>query len=226
MLRRLVVIGDIHTEATRLAHVLEHAAQSKPDAVLSVGDIVDGPEDSARCIELLRDHGVLAVRGNHERWLLAGSMRCDPFEGPAWCLEWLAQLPATRRFDTPAGPLLLGHGIGASDMPRLYPDETDEGLEFHDALWELVNARDIQICIGGHTHQRMLRRFDHFLFMNPGTLARADEPGFLEIDLESGLGRWYWVDLDGVERGEKVNLAKVPVEPSRPVAPGNLSRSW
>lgn len=111
-------------------------------------------------------------------------------------------------------------------MPRLYPDEHDVALEFHDALWELVNARDIEICIGGHTHQRMLRRFDHFLFMNPGTLARADQPGFLEIDLESGLGRWYWVDLDGVKRGEKVDLAQVPVEPSRRVAPGNLSRSW
>ena len=215
------MIGDIHTEATLLEHVLEHAARTRPDAVLSVGDIVDGPEDAARCIELLRDHQVLAVRGNHERWLLADSPRSDRFEAPAWCREWLAGLPATRRFDTPAGPLLLGHGIGASDMPRLYPDDSGEALQFHDALWELVNARDVKLCIGGHTHQRMLRRFDHFLFLNPGTLARRDHPGFLEIDLESGLGRWYWVDpVDGVERGERIDLREVPTEPSRRVHQG------
>lgn len=53
MLARLVLIGDVHTEATRLAH----AARTGPDAVLCMGDVVDGPEDVGRCIALLREHG-------------------------------------------------------------------------------------------------------------------------------------------------------------------------
>jgi predicted phosphodiesterase len=183
-----------------------------------VGDIVDGPEDAARCIELLRDHQVATVRGNHDRWLLAGNP-LEPFHGPPWTLEWLAALPATRRFDTVAGPLLLGHGIGERDMAKLCPGDTGYQLEYQDELWGLVAGREIEIYVGGHTHERMARRFDHLFVLNPGTLAREDEPGFLELDLEAGLGRWYRVSLEGVTAEGELDLSRVPVEPGRGVAP-------
>jgi predicted phosphodiesterase len=211
VLRRLVLIGDVHTEATRLGHVLAHAAQARPDAVLCVGDIVDGPEDASRCIELLRDHGVETVRGNHERWLLDGSP-LEPFEGPAWTKAWLAALPKTRTFETIAGRLLLGHGVGDHDMTRLTPDDEGYALDSNFALWELVADRDVAIYVGGHTHLRMARRFDQLLVLNPGTLARRDQPGFLEVDLEAGEGRWYRVGLDGVVADGTFALARVPRE--------------
>lgn len=212
MLRRLVLIGDVHTEATRLAHVLDHAARTKPDAVLCVGDIVDGPEDAARCIELLRDHQVATVCGNHDRWLVAGNP-LEPFHGPPWALDWLAALPPTRRFDTIAGPLLLGHGIGARDMARLHAADTGYALEYQDELWALLAAREIELFVGGHTHERMARRFEHLFVINPGTLARKDHPGFLELDLESGRGRWYQVNLDGITPDGELDLGSVPIEP-------------
>jgi predicted phosphodiesterase len=212
VLSRLVIIGDIHTEATRLAAVLAHARAVSADAVLSVGDIVDGPEDAGRCVELLRDHDVITVRGNHERWLVEGNP-LDPFDAPPWVYEWLAALPTTRTLDTVAGRLLLGHGIGDHDMTRLLPDDDGYALDSNFALWELVSDRTCRFFVGGHTHQRMVRRFDDLTVLNPGTLARRDEPGFLEVDLGAGTGRWFRVALDGVTPDGEFLLDRIPREP-------------
>lgn len=207
-LRRLTLIGDVHTEATRLAHVLDHAARAGSDATLCVGDLVDGPEDATRCIELLRDHGVATVRGNHERWLLHGTP-FEPYEPPAWARAWLAALPTTRLFDTIAGRLMLGHGLGTHDMVNLYPDDDGYALAANTPLWKLVGARGCALYVGGHTHRRMIRRFQHLLVLNPGTLARRDAPGFLDVDLEAGLAAWYRVDLDGITADGTVELADI-----------------
>lgn len=213
MLRRLLLIGDVHTEATRLAHVLAHASRTGPDAILCVGDIVDGPEDATRCIELLRDHEVATVRGNHERWLLGGTP-FEPYDAPPWALAWLADLPTSRQFDTVAGRLLLGHGVGDHDMTNLRPDDEGYALDSNFALWELVHDRAVELYVGGHTHRRMIRRFEDLLVLNPGTLARRDQPGFLEVDLEAGIGCWYRVALDGVSPDGTVALADVLREPA------------
>ncbi len=213
MLRRLVLIGDVHTEATRLAQVLGHIERTRPDAVLCVGDIVDGPEDATRCIALLRDHEVVTVRGNHDRWQLAGTPFA-PYDAPAWAWDWLAALPATRLLDTIAGRLLLGHGVGEHDLTKLGPDDTGYALDNNFALWELTTDRTADLYVGGHTHRRMVRRFEDLLVLNPGTLARADEPGFLDVDLEAGVGGWYRVDEDGVTADGTVDLATVRREPA------------
>lgn len=211
MLARLWLIGDVHTEATRLAHVLAHAARAGGDAILCVGDVVDGPEDVVRCVELLREHGVVTVRGNHERWQLADTPYA-PLEAPDWVWRWMASLPASRTLDTVAGPLVLGHGVGAHDMTKLGPDDDGYALDSNFPLWELVTDGLARVLVGGHTHQRMVRRFEDLLVVNPGTLARDDEPGFAELDLAAGRVRWYRVDLGGVRADGEVDLARIPRE--------------
>src|SRR3954471_21755332 len=73
VLTRFAAIGDVHVEDVRLAAVLTHVQEQNVDAILSVGDIVDGPGDVDRTVALLRKHGVYAVRGNHDRWLVEGA---------------------------------------------------------------------------------------------------------------------------------------------------------
>ncbi|HUQ02336.1 MAG TPA: metallophosphoesterase family protein [Kofleriaceae bacterium] len=211
MLARMVVIGDVHTEATRLALVLDHARRAGVDGILCVGDIVDGPEDAARCIELLREHDVITVRGNHERWHLDGTP-LEPLDVPDEARAWMAALPTTRRLETVAGSLLLGHGVGEHDMTRLLPDDEGYALDCNFALWELVSDRAYRFAVGGHTHQRMVRRFDDLTFLNPGTLARRDAPGFLDLDLRAGTGTWFQVDLERVAPDGGFVLDRIPRE--------------
>jgi predicted phosphodiesterase len=188
MLRRALLIGDIHTEHELLRACLAHA--DRVDRVISVGDIVDGPNDPLACVALLRQHGAEVVRGNHERWVIDGHPM-DPFDYPADAVDWFAALPATREYDTPTGRFLLGHGLGGDDMARLHPDTDGYALECLDAWWGLARARRWRWIAGGHTHVAMVRTIDGLTMINPGTLVLDQDPGFMIVDFATGeIERW------------------------------------
>ncbi len=175
---RLGIIGDIHAEAVRLERALAWFARVGVDQVAFVGDVVDGRGDLPRCIALLGD--AIGVRGNHERWFLADTMRMlsdvhriadvDPATVAA-----LSALPPTRTIATPLGPLLLCHGMGDDDMGGLRPDDRGYALDVNDRVQAIVAARSHAIVVAGHTHQRMVRRIGDVTFINAGTLA-GDDP--------------------------------------------------
>lgn len=68
---RLIAIGDVHGCYDELVELLERVAPSARDTVVSVGDMVRKGPSAARCLDLWRERGYLAVRGNNEITLLA-----------------------------------------------------------------------------------------------------------------------------------------------------------
>jgi predicted phosphodiesterase len=188
-LRRIGVIGDIHAEDDRLAAALAHLRALGAERILAVGDIVDrSGGDVDRCCALLASHDVLAVRGNHDRWIVANEMRMlsgahlladlEPSSR-----EFLAALPKTRMLSTVAGDLLLCHAVGEDDMVRLHEDDEGYALTCNDAL-QAVLASGVPLMVCGHTHNPMVRAFAGLTVINAGTLQRDSAPCFLFADLE------------------------------------------
>lgn len=68
---RLIVIGDIHGCYDELVALLDRVRPAAKDTVVSVGDVVTKGPAAARCLDLWRQRGYLAVRGNNEIKLLA-----------------------------------------------------------------------------------------------------------------------------------------------------------
>ncbi|MGZ8709630.1 MAG: metallophosphoesterase [Thermoanaerobaculia bacterium] len=68
---RLIFIGDIHGCYDELVELLDRLAPSDCDAVVSVGDIVTKGPAADRCLDLWRERGYLAVKGNNEIKLLS-----------------------------------------------------------------------------------------------------------------------------------------------------------
>jgi predicted phosphodiesterase len=214
--KRFGLIGDVHAEDERLATALATFAKELVDAVLCVGDLCDGEGDLDRCIALLEEHKALTVTGNHDRWLIAGTMReldhahfLDKLG--AKTVEYIGKLPKTRRIDTAIGPLHLCHGLGKSDM-RVINDR--ESLEFElegggysrkESLARLAIDADTRIIVGGHTHRRWAADAGTLTMVNPGTLKRDNEPGFALLELDGGW-RVRYFDLPSastaVEAGE------------------------
>lgn len=189
------MIGDIHCEDRALEVSLAALFEEGVDAILSVGDIVDGYGDVERTIALLRDRDVMAIRGNHERWFLAGEMRQlgdATHEVTPESRAWLEGLPPTRELQTVRGKLLLCHGVGDDDMAVLTPDSRGYGLQ--TALDALRGRDDVSLVVGGHTHQRMVRNLGAFTFINPGTLHRDFPRGFGLVNLVAE--RVTFFDLD------------------------------
>lgn len=193
-LRRFAALGDLHAEDERLALVLAWLSDQSVDAALAVGDLADGHGDLDRTCALLRRHRVVAVRGNHDRWLLADELRDlrlahrrDDLTPPA--LAFLAGLPPTRRLATCRGDLLLCHGVGDDDMVRLRPRTDGYALAVMDPLHRLLADPALRLLVAGHTHERMVRSFARpagppLVVVNPGTLHRDYVPGLAIVDLE------------------------------------------
>jgi putative phosphoesterase len=208
VLTRFGILGDVHCEDERLARALEVLRGRDVDAILAVGDIVDGYGDVERTVALLDAHDVIAVRGNHERWFITGQMRnlddsTTTLSGDAWA--WVESLPTTRELETSAGKLLLCHGVGEDDMLVLRPDTRGYGLQA--ALTPIRGRDDLSFVVGGHTHIRMVRVLGTGLtFINPGTLHRNWEAGFGLVDLETReVTFWDFVD-DEPRASERIPL--------------------
>ena len=209
---RIGLIGDVHQEDEGLQTALRHLADVGVSGVLCTGDIVDGFGNVWRCMDLLREAGAHLVRGNHDRWLVQNVMRNmpDALEPEALTQAdraWLGGLPATLRFDTELGSLLLCHGLGKNDMGSVTPDDFGYALEVNDDLQALMRESKVEIVVAGHTHRRMVRRFGDLVVINAGTLLRTHDPGFAVADFESRTVRFFDLAGAGIRAVPPVSLA-------------------
>jgi predicted phosphodiesterase len=200
MLTRAGLIGDIHCEVAHLRQVLDHFRACSIETVLAVGDIADGPGDLGETCAMLAGAGVLAVAGNHERWLLSGQMRELPGATPLSAVtprirDYLSGLPKTRLFESARGPVLLCHGLGEDDMATVRPDDYGHQLEENRALWELVEGGTARFAVNGHSHRVMLRNIAGLTILNAGTLHEKPRPVCSIADFDEGYMQIY--DLVG-----------------------------
>ena len=207
---RLLMLGDVHAESESVQRVLDHAdAHLGVDASLCVGDIVDGVGDADATLEILRERGVITVAGNHERGVLHDEMRhlanCTPTLRPE-NRAMLEGLPRTLRLPTIAGGAILCHAVGEDDESFLRSTTRGYDLQI-EALRELMLDPSVQYMLAGHTHERMVRRFQGLVVVNAGTLRRDDSPGFIVVDFERKLVRCFDIGDLGARIEEREPLA-------------------
>jgi len=189
-MRRIGLIGDVHAEDAALMLAISELQRLGVETLLQVGDIADGPGDLTRTVALLREHRVLAVRGNHDRWLLAGEHRELPYaklpsDVDPGVLAYLSELPVTRRFVAPSGEVLLCHGLGENDMVGVRPQHEGVEISSNGALQQLIAEQRFRWVLCGHTHRPMLRSFGELSIVNAGTLLRDYERCFTFIDFDT-----------------------------------------
>lgn len=209
--KRIGLLGDVHQQDAALGQALSHLARIGVDTILCTGDIADGMGSLERCCGLLRDAGVQVVRGNHDRWLLKGTVRdlqhAFPYDALAYPeREYLKSLPATRDVSTVAGGLLLCHAMGEDDMGGLNPWDDGYALESNSELQRILARPRWKVVVAGHTHHRMARAIGGVVFVNPGTLLPLDGrgPEFAVVDLAAQVVRFFEVGPGGVGESESV----------------------
>ena len=151
----VAALYDVHGNLPALEAVLIDIEGRDVGAVVCGGDVVWGPMP-AECLELLRNAGVLWVRGNADRGVLTGHTEID-----RWCRELLdpeacalvsSWAPAAA-LDVPGlGRVLFCHGSPRSDdeiLTRATPEE-------HVAA--ALGGCDAGVVVCGHTHVQFDRR--------------------------------------------------------------------
>lgn len=94
-IRRLFVVGDLHGCYLEFIQQLKKVEfDFKKDLIISVGDLVDRGQDSLKCLELIKEPWLEAIRGNHEQMCLEAQLAPEIVD--LHCKyggEWLYQLP-------------------------------------------------------------------------------------------------------------------------------------
>ncbi len=150
---RYAVLGDIHANLIALEAVLEEAKSQGVDQILSVGDVVGYGAGAREVLDLLRDHEIPTVKGNHDA-AIAGDLDTTFFnplakEAAQWTqgeltegdLEWLHNLPLT--VNCPG--CSVAHG--SYDDPELY-----KYIQSTEDADPSLNQQPEKVCFVGHTH--------------------------------------------------------------------------
>lgn len=129
------MISDIHGHYAGLLAVLANAQEAGCDCILCLGDLVDGGEGDEEVARYIRDHGIQAVRGNHDEThsrTLAGDVE-----------EYLRSLPEEIR----EGDALYTHISPRRKKAKI--------LDVFEA-WNVFGETDARLIFVGHAHIPLL----------------------------------------------------------------------
>lgn len=150
---RYAVLGDIHSNLSALEVVLDSVRAARVDQIISVGDVVGYGASPAGCIQLLREHQAVVVKGNHDA-ACTGELDDHTFNqyaraAVAWTrsqlasedLTWLRQLP----MNTTLTHCQVAHGSIHDPMLFEYVRTTGDA----NPSLDLMTSR---VAFVGHTH--------------------------------------------------------------------------
>jgi predicted phosphodiesterase len=235
---RILVLSDLHANATALEAVL-HAASGRWDQAVCLGDVVGYGPDPNEVTSRIRELGIKTIRGNHDK-AVAGLMDTNDFNPVAkaavdWTratlkpehLDWLAALPQGP-FRTDG--VVLVHGA--------LQDEDEYVFTPAQALEGLLDSSE-EVTFFGHTHHQggfsyldsnleilqlrprpsepfaalrieQPRRF----LLNPGSIGqpRDGDPraGFAIADLDHHTVEFWRVPYDVAAVQERMRIARLP----------------
>ncbi|EIC20401.1 metallophosphoesterase family protein [Thiorhodovibrio frisius] len=209
---KVAVFSDVQGNIQAFEQAIAIIDAWQPDLVATAGDLINRGPDNHSCLALFeqrrRQHGWLAVRGNHEAWVSRWSregartpQEQAMFAFTDWTCRQLGELaqrldhwPDHLCFDAPGDRpgcgadlwVHIAHGTLAGNRDGISPRTADESLQ--DKL-----PADLALYITGHTHKVHTRRVLGMDIVNVGSVGSPfdDDPrGSLGL-FSFYRGRWH-----------------------------------
>jgi predicted phosphodiesterase len=147
--KRIGLIADSHGDLEATAEAIRLLKGRGASVLIHLGDFCDSirHDRAASMIDLLREHGVLAVKGNNDFLVenrLAGARRPPDSEGNKM-LAFLRDVPVVRI----RGDVCFAHSLPFETLRAFYePIDTGNTRRAE----ELFNEADFRILFCGHSH--------------------------------------------------------------------------
>lgn len=177
-MKRIGLISDPHGNLPALEAVLAELEREELDGLVCLGDVAVGPQPS-ETLARVRALGCPVVKGNWDHWFCEGIPPSDDEIGRKlveigefWTaqlseeeIEVMCNFAATVELDLGGGEsALCFHGSPSSNVEGIYSDTPEEELA------RFLGDTRQRLLICGHTHLQMLRRYDHSVIVNPGSI--------------------------------------------------------
>ncbi len=207
---RIGLISDIHGDGRALERCLGHLEALAVEAILCTGDLIGYGSQNDRVVEIIRDQGILCIRGNHERWALENRQviglrgwREAKLTDATWA--YLEQLPTSRLFRGGGRVVAVHHGSPASDTEYVSPYKP-----LPPSVEQFWDNSEATVLVVGHTHMPMIERTERGTIINPGSVMGV--PGvqtsysFGVVDLEELHIRIHDIRMGRIIRSDPVWL--------------------
>jgi putative phosphoesterase len=170
---RVLLLSDIHSNWPAL-----RALRESGDICLFLGDAVDYGSDPEPCVDWIRRHAAVAIRGNHDHGVaqdvaIRGGIGFKYLSGATRpltrarlqpvSLRYLADLPVTQSLVLDGRRFLLVHATPRDPLDEFAPPDA----EFWSRRLAGVDA-DV-VCVG-HTHYQYALEVNGKLVINPGSI--------------------------------------------------------
>lgn len=214
---RILVLADIHANWAALSAIRESY-----DACFVLGDIVEYGAQPVECIDWVRKHATVVIRGNHDHSV---SQRVPPPSGSGlrglagatrqqhWTLlsashlKFLSRLPVSQTLEADGKRFHLVHAT-----PR---DPMDEYLAMDPVAWQnrLAGIDADFVCVG-HTHLQFQLKLGEIQLLNPGSVGqpRDGDPRAAYAIIENGAIQLKRVAYDVDSAVEALKIAQLDPE--------------
>jgi len=171
---RLGIISDIHGDWDSLRTAIGVLQNAAVNVLLCAGDLVERGSDDHGVVQLLREHSIPCVQGNHDEnavrhaALNADSDAPDDTVLSMDAIDFLSQLPLTQTFTFRETNILLAHATPSDNGAPVFQDSSCASLskKFKKDLARM----EADILIVGHTHFSFDIRFKSKRVLNPGSV--------------------------------------------------------
>jgi predicted phosphodiesterase len=188
---KIAVLADIHANYIALTTAIDHLSRWKPDRVIIAGDIVNRGPRPAECMDLIQNkmdsNKWLALRGNHEDYVIIHANPDAPRQGPAlevhrasyWTFQKLgsdiarlSDMPIQQIFPDPdRRTVKFVHGSLLGIRDGIYPETSDYSLRKKIGLDQFSQSETSLALFGvGHTHRPVIRWVNGVLVVNAGSV--------------------------------------------------------
>ena len=183
---RFAVLADVHGNYLALEAVLADIKAQGLTEIVNLGDMVSGPMDAHRTVEIMMAMNATCVRGNHDRyvtdWTLDEMYPSDRLAHSQLTLtqmDWLRALPFSAIY---RDEVYCVHATPEDDNTYWMEAVTPEGV-VHMADIESIEAKAAGIAqsliLSAHTHiARSVRLRDGRRIVNPGSVGG---PGYRDV---------------------------------------------
>lgn len=174
---KIGIITDIHNNLIALESVLNEI-ECSCDYIICCGDIIGiGPYPDETVQRIMKIKNLIAVMGNHERYLLEGMpneipneehMDIEEMRHHKWehsqlsnnSIDFLKTLPYSRKFEIEGKKIFITHYA---------MNNNNKYNSFCNSIEKLFSSVDADIIIYGHDHSKNIYNTDK-LYINVGSL--------------------------------------------------------
>lgn len=228
---KIGVITDIHSNIDALNAVLNKFQEIQVDKIICCGDIIGigiNPEETVQALLRIKDM-LIAVRGNHEQYLLEGLPKVvhndrrvignEEVKNHKWnqsklsdiSKKYLKFLKTSQNIEIDGKRIYIVH----------YPQKEDGTYKKHiknptiNEIEEMFNGISADIFLFGHTHTFSVNNMDNKWYINTASLgcpmdSNIAKAGLIEIDRGRIEFKRINVEYDVKKVIEKIKKLKFP----------------